>query len=879
MRKFPSERWWKGSAGAAFVLCAVLGTLLSGMTAGSQQADRVSFSTEVLPLLQEKCFQCHGEAQQMSNFDLQTRAGALKGGLHGPAIVPGKPEESRLYRRVSGIEEPIMPFGGSLMPEEIELLRRWITQGAEYTVEPGQADREWWSFKKPVRHPVPQVSDPLWSENPIDAFLMKRLEEKGLQPAPPADKRTLVRRAYLDLVGLLPSHEEVTAFIQDDSGGAFEKVINRLLDSPHYGERWGRHWLDVARYADSGGYEHDYDYPNAWRYRDYVIRSFNEDKPYDQFILEQLAGDELDQVTHDSLTATGFNRVLATVGFREKDNPQYRYIYLNDMITTTSHAFMALSVECARCHDHKFDPIQQLDYYRMMAIFFPFVKYDHPLAPPEQVTVYETRKAEIEAQIQPLKERIKKIEKPYRKIAFEKKLAKFPEEIQIVVRTPEAERTPGQKLLADQVLSIRVGAVSELLSPEDKAEIERIKEQIKEIEKELPEPLPVAMGIRDGDYRFAPDGLGDEVQPGKGDREFYDFEGTFLPQSGKPYIPPPAHFLPTADYRNKGPEVQPGFLQVLTQANPPAAHPPSNDYITTGRRRALAEWIIREDHRLTARVMVNRIWQHHFGRGLVSTPSNFGRMGQPPSHPELLDWLAIEFVRHGWSTKHMHRLMMTSQAYRMSSSHYLEANAKIDPVNIYLWRYHQHRLEAEVIRDIILTASGNLNLKVGGKPFFPPIPEKVRESFTKGEWEMTQEGPEVWRRSIYSYWKRGLRYPMFDVFDLPDLNVTCERRTTTTVPTQALTLLNNEFVFQQSEYFAKRVWEQAGRDAAGQVKTAYRIALSREPGATELDRNVAFLRRQSSYHARADAASNPELEALADFCSVVLNLNEFVYIN
>ena len=742
------------------------------------------------------------------------------------------------------------------------------------------AERSWWSFKIPVRRPVSEVRDPRWSENPIDAFLMKKFQEKGLQPAPQADKRTLIRRANLDLVGLLPEPREVTAFVDDNSANALEKLIDRLLDSPHYGERWGRHWLDVVRYGDSGGYEHDRDYPNAWRYRDYVIRAFNEDKPYDQFILEQLAGDELEEVSYDSLTATGFHRVGATVGFREKDNPHYRYIYLNDMIATTSRAFMALSVECARCHDHKFDPIRQLDYYRMMAIFFPFVKYDHPLAPPDQVAAYEARKAEIDGRIKPLEESIREIQKPYRKLAFEKKLATFPEEIQIAVHTPETERTPGQKLLAAQVLTIGGrGTVKKLLSAEHQAEIKKLEDRIEEIKKEMPEPLPVAMGIRDGDYRFSPNGPGDEVQPGKGDRELYDFEGSFLPDPGRPYLPPPTYFLPTADYRNKGPEVQPGFLEVITLENPAPEPPPSNGNITTGRRKALAKWLISEDHPLTARVMVNRIWQHHFGRGLVSTPSNFGVMGQAPTHPELLDWLATEFVRHGWSIKHMHRLIMTSQGYQMASAYDRVANAEVDPENSYLWRFRPRRVEGEVIRDIILTASGNLNLKIGGKPFFPPIPEKVRQSNTQGKWEMTQEGPAVWRRSIYSYWKRGLRYPMFDVFDLPDPNISCEGRTVTTVPTQALTLLNNSFVLGQARSFAERVLDRSGREQAAQVKTAFRIALSREPSPKELDRNVAFLRRQRSYHAEREGNSNPELEALTDFCHVVVNLNEFVYIN
>ena len=496
------------------------------------------------------------------------------------------------------------------------------------------------------------------------------------------------------------------------------------------------------------------------------------------------------------------------------------------------------------------------------------------------MAAYEARKAEIDGRVKPLEESIREIQKPYRKLAFEKKLATFPEEIQIAVHTPETESTPGQKLLAAQVLTIGGrGTVKKLLSAEHQAEIEKLEDRIEEIKKEMPEPLPVAMGIRDGDYRFSPNGPGDEVQPGKGDRELYDFEGSFLPDPGRPYLPPPTYFLPTADYRNKGPEVQPGFLEVITLENPAPEPPPSNGNITTGRRMALAKWLISEDHPLTARVMVNRIWQHHFGRGLVSTPSNFGVMRQAPTHPELLDWLATEFVRHGWSIKHMHRLIMTSQAYQMASAYDRVANAEVDPENSYLWRFRPRRVEGEVIRDIILTASGNLNLKIGGKPFFPPIPEKVRQSNTQGKWEMTQEGPAVWRRSIYSYWKRGLRYPMFDVFDLPDPNISCEGRTVTTVTTQALTLLNNSFVLGQARSFAERVLDQSNREQAAQAKTAFRIALSREPSPKELDRNLAFLRRQRSYHAEREGNSNPELEALTDFCHVVLNLNEFVYIN
>ena len=362
------------------IVASVVGILLSvSLTGAGGQApgpEKVSFAEEVLPLFQQKCHHCHGSAEQNSGLDLRTRAEVLRGGLQGPALVPGEPQESRLYRRVAGLEEPSMPLDGRLSRDEIETLRRWIAEGAEWGPEPvagtasshkeseqiSRADGEWWSFQKVSRPPVPRVEGADRNRNPVDAFLMRDLQKRGLQPAPRADRRTLIRRAYLDLLGLLPAPDNVTAFLSDESEGAFGRLVDTLLESPHYGERWGRHWLDVARYGDSGGYEHDYDYPNAWRYRDYVIRAFNEDKPYNQFVLEQLAGDELDEVIFDSLIATGFNRVMATVGYREKDNPQYRYTYLNDMIATTSRGFMGLSVEFARCHDHKFDPIPQLDY-------------------------------------------------------------------------------------------------------------------------------------------------------------------------------------------------------------------------------------------------------------------------------------------------------------------------------------------------------------------------------------------------------------------------------------------------------------------------------------------------------------------------------------
>jgi hypothetical protein len=869
---------------------------------------------DVVPILKQKCFQCHGEAVQMSNLDLRTRASMLKGGDKGPALVPGNPEASRMYRRVAGLEQPAMPMAPlpPLSASELAVIKDWISQGApgenaadqpqqaaggygkDYKEKPiTEADRKWWAFQRPVRHPVPALGDQRWAANPIDAFIKKSLDQKGLLPAPEADRNTLIRRAYLDLIGLLPSTQEVEAFINDRSPRAYEDLIERLLASPHYGERWGRFWLDVVRYADSSGYEHDRDLANAWRYRDYVIRAFNEDKPYNRFVLEQLAGDELEDPGYDRLIATTYYRIGPRVRFREKDNPYYRYEYLDDMIRTTFQGFMGLSVNCARCHDHKFDPITRQDYYRSMALLFGYVDYDHPLAPADQVAEYERIKKEVEEQVRPLRREIARLEAPYRKAAFEKRLARFPEEIQIAVKTPADQRTPGQKLLAAQIIGVDVdpdAAANQLqasyrnmiqVSDADRPVRQKLVDQINELQKRLPPPLPIAEGIRDGDYRLTPDGPGDEPLPGKGDRFNYGVDCCFLPQPGRPFQVPPVHFgangVDVAE-DHKSFVVEPGYLQVLSNGKPLVPHPPANG-LSSGRRRALAEWIASPENPLTARVIVNRIWSWHFGRGIVPTPGNFGKMGMPPSHPELLDWLATEFVRQGWSIKKLHRLILSSQTYRQASSYYQAANQEKDPTNTYLWRFPLRRLEAEAIRDVILAASGKINLHAGGEPFFPSIPKSVREGYRQGKWDLTKEEPGTWRRGIYSYWKRGLKYPMFEVHDQPDLNVTCEKRNVTTVPTQALTLLNNEFVLVQARHFAERAAREAAGDAARQIAQLYRIGLSRAPTPKELENHLAFFGKQLEYHRVRAPEGGPELAALTDLAHVLLNANEFVYIN
>jgi hypothetical protein len=847
----------------------------------------VSFTADIRPVFENSCWKCHGSAIQLSKLDLRTRDAALKGGDKGAAIVPGKAEDSRLYRLVAGLEKPSMPLDGKLTADQISIIKEWINQGALWDAAPQDTRsearqsqppgspqvtsleempippeaRSYWAFQKPVRSPAPVVSPNL--TNPIDRFLENTRREKDLKPAPRADRITLLRRAYMDLIGLPPTPAETAEYLADKGPHAWEHLIDKLLASPHYGERWGRHWLDVARYADSNGFEHDYDRPNAWRYRDYVIRAFNQDIPYNTFLAEQIAGDELDRVTDDRMIATGFLRSYAKVGYREKDNPQFRYEYLDDMIGTIGRGVLGLTVNCARCHNHKFDPISQKDYYQMQASLFGYVETDYPLASKKQAAVYEKKTAEIDAKIAPLRQRIRQIEEPYRSRLAQEKYKKYPANVQRAIAVPEDQRTPGEALLAGQVIrttSVTSAEIDRVMSPGDLTQKKALNEQIGALESERPEPLPMAAIVTDGDYRFTPDGPGDEPAPGKGVKSEAT-EGSFLFKGPGRYQPPPSYFLIRGDPESRGSLMRPGFISVITYGNPPTEDPPANGR-TSGRRRALAEWLGSQENPLTARVIVNRIWSHHFGQGIVATLDNFGKMGEKPTHPELLDWLAVEFMSRGWSIKQMHRLMMTSEAYQMSSRYQDPGDVEKDPDNQYLWRFRIQRLDAEIVRDAMMAASGALDLTIGGPPVFPHIPGEILRSMSEGIWRKEEDGPRVWRRSIYVYRKRGLPFPMFEVFDLPDQNTSCGRRNVSTVPTQALTLLNDEFVLRQSKLFADRVQEAAHGDSAKLVDLAYRIALSRPPREDEAKLAVGFLQKRS----------------LADFTHVLLNLNEFLYV-
>jgi hypothetical protein len=930
------------------IATALLGLAVAVTLTTMAQTAAVS-DKEVQPLLEKKCFQCHGDNLKMANLDLRSRESMLKGGDSGAAISPGHAADSLLFKRITGQMQPQMPMAPlpHLSDAEVTLLKNWIDQGAQWTAAPltpfnsGPGDkagasyseykeriitdemRQWWAFKKPVRSPLPKVTPERWQKNPIDAFIKASMDAKGLTPAPEADRTALIRRLYLDVTGLLPTPAEVDAFVNDPSPKAYENLVDKLLASPHYGERWGRFWLDVVRFAESSGFEHDRNIATAWRYRDYVIKSLNDDKPYNQFVIEQLAGDELDNPTSDSLTATAFYRVGPRVRFREKDNPYYRYDYLDDILRTTFGGFMGLSVHCARCHDHKFDPITRMDYYRSVGMFFGYVNYDHLLVPKAQADEFVAQRKDILRQMAPLKAAITQLEAPYKRRQFEANLKKLPEDVQIAVTTPVEKRTQGQKLLAaqfesgldvdpdanaeDDMAPIVLAATDDnyyhyaqpgevrptrstlKLSEADEQKRKELQDQLAALQKKMPKTPAAVEGVRDGDYRLAPDGPGDIPLPGKS-RADYGITCCYLPEPGREFHIPDVHFGANGlalEEDAKGPVVQPGLLQVLVAkgTTPKVTDPPNRpDYVTSGRRRALAEWIASADNPLTARVITNRLWYWHFGTGIVSTPGNFGKMGTAPSHPELLDWLATEFIRQGWSIKQMHRLILNSETYKMSSAFYDATNEQKDPTDTYLWRYPVRRLEAETIRDVILSASGKLNLKAGGPSFFPSTPESVRVGYAAGRWDLTKEGPDTWRRSVYSYWKRGMKFPMFDVHDQPDPNVTTERRNVSTVPTQALTLLNNEFTLMQARFLAERVIQEAGSDNTAQVRQLYRITLGRQPKESELRSDLEFVGKEEKAEAsRATGAATTEndahLHALSRLAHVMVNSNEFVYIN
>ncbi|HLN27980.1 MAG TPA: DUF1553 domain-containing protein [Gemmataceae bacterium] len=729
-------------------------------------------------------------------------------------------------------------------------------------------DRAHWSFQRPIRARIPNCRSSEWVRTPVDAFILSRLEGAGLKPALPVDRGTLLRRITFDLIGLPPAPKEVEDFLADSSPGAYERVVERLLASPHYGERWAQHWLDVVRFAESNGYEIDAQRTQAWRYRDYVIRSFNEDKPYDRFVTEQLAGDELagtrdPKQVADLLVATGFNLCGPIHLVSGNTDPEVnRQEVLTEMANGVSAAFLGLTMGCARCHDHKFDPISHADYYRLQSFFAAAQPKDVDIAEPNERAAYNKKLKEIDLRIDPLRQKITQLEAPYRAKLTEAKKARLEPSYRQALATEESKRTVEQRKLAGQastLIQITWDELLEAFSSADRTRRAAWRAELYDLEALKPAAPDQAWAIRD-EQRV-----------------------------------PKTYLLARGDPKRKSGEVKPAFPRVLVD-------PQSVKSLGAGSARldriALARWLTSPKHPLTARVMVNRLWQHHFGQGLVTTPNDFGLRGQAPSHPELLDWLACEFIDQGWSLKHLHRLMVLSSTYQQASR-VAESNGAVaaDPGNRLLGHMNRRRLEGEILRDHLLATAGTLNLEMAGPKVYVPLePEVYQLIFTEGEpdglWPVTPDSRQHTRRSIYLFAKRNLRLPLLEAFDRPDSLSSCPVRPVSTFAPQALILMNGPFAQEQSKGFAARLMKECGSDSEKQIDRAYRLAFSRAPRSVELRfaREFLALQKESILRAmgpNAAAGAAPGLTdklhraqelALAHFCLAVMNSNEFIYV-
>ncbi len=714
-----------------------------------------------------------------------------------------------------------------------------------------------WAFRPPARPPVPAVKNRAWVRTPVDAFLLAEMERRGVSPSPPADRRTLLRRITLDLTGLLPTPEETDAFVRDAAPDAYEQVVDRLLASPHYGERWAQHWLDVVRFAETNGFEGDGERPQAWRYRDWVAQALNADLPYDRFLTAQIAGDLLDPKDPQLRTATGFLRAgpQHVVG-GNADPAELRQEWLTEAVTGVGAGVMGLTVQCARCHDHKFDPIPQADYYRLEAFFARTANQDYRAPDPAADRAHAALVIAHQERLAPLRAAIAAIEAPYRARLREEKRRKLEAKYVAALAVDAAKRSPEQRRLAQDVETMLKVDWDELvasLSPSDREKRAALRKKMHALDLEQPAPLPIAPGV-----------------------------GDTLSAATK------THVLIRGDLKTPGAEVQPGLPQTLTGATTPS---PGSE----APRLRLARWLTRPDHPLTARVLVNRVWQHHFGRGLVGTPNDFGRHGEAPTHPALLDWLATTFtgqtsgMRVPFSLKSLHRLLVTSAAYRQSSK-VLPAMAKRDPGNRLLWRMNTRRLDAEAVRDAVLQAAGTLNRSVGGPAVRVPLEPEVYDTiFTEGEpdnlWPITPDPTQHVRRSLYLLHKRNVRLPFLVVFDQPDMLTPCGARGESVHALQSLSLLNSDLMTAQSRALALRLFREAPQSQAARVERLFALTLSRSPSPTEQAATERFLRDQTTLPAGRNrppedtlppGVSRPELEAWCDLALATLNRNDFL---
>jgi hypothetical protein len=858
------------------------------VTAAEETAPAELFAERVWPVLQAKCLGCHGEGTELEGgLDLRSREAMLKGGDTGPALVPGFPTQSSIYQAVLRTGDVVMPpkEANRLTTDEIAALKRWIQTGAKWPKGATETVATWsesssedtWAFQPRRRPDVPKIATADGrARHPIDAFILAKLNERGIEPAPPADPLTLLRRATFDLTGLPPTPVEVQGFLGNKT--AYETLIDRLLASPRYGEQWGRHWLDVVRYADTAGFSNDFERPHAWRYRDYVIRSFNSDKPYDRFVAEQLAGDELDSTDPELLVATGFLRMGAWEHTAMSVAAVTRQLFLDDVTDSVGHTFLGLGLRCASCHDHKFDPIPTRDYYRLQAVFAPVQFEERPAAflNAENTRGFEAARAVAQQRLSATQARLEKIQQK-QEAAIDALLKE--KGVRSVQDLPPAER-PNRREFALSVEEMGLVKVYRKHAELQKLEAQRYD--------------PVAFSVANGGLK-------------------------------KPTPTSDVFILAGGSLSSPGEKVTPGVLS--------AAHRPGNRSATSdepvpdttqGRRLALARWITDPVNPLTARVIVNRVWQYHFGRGLVETSNNFGKMGKRPTHPELLDWLAEEFIARGWSIKALHRLIMTSEAYRRGSEHpQPKILAERDPQNTLLAYFPPRRLTAEELRDSILAVSDELSDSSGGPGTFPEInleaalqPRHVMGAMAPA-YVPSKTREERNRRTIYTFQMRNLPNPMLEVFNAAGMEKSCERRDATTVTPQVFTLFNSQSVHDSALEFARRLERLAG-DPTERVNHAYRLAFGREPTERERHACLTHVARMTEHHRRTPPERvemptsvvrtmveeltgepftfteqldltgyepnlkpwdvSPEARAWAEMCLVLLNSNEFVYV-
>jgi hypothetical protein len=938
------------------------------------------FESKIRPILAANCFECHGPKKQRGDLRLDSRAAILEGGDQGPAVVPGSPEKSLLIKAIRYDDKRLkMPPTKKLPREHIDDLTTWVKMGAPWpgadkvAVAPKKGefritdkDRAHWAFRPIHRPAAPAVKDRNWTTNPIDTFILAGLEAHGLKPNPPASRNELIRRVTYDLTGLPPTPAEVQAFLADQAPDAYEKLIDRLLASPQYGEKWARAWLDLVRYAETNSYERDNPKPNAWRYRDYVIRAFNADRPYDRFIKEQLAGDELAPGDADALTATGYYR-LGIWDDEPSDPKQARYDGLDDIVATTSQVFLGLTMDCARCHNHKIDPISQKDYYRFLSFFHNVNHYRggavptdlRPILGPEAKQRYEQLVKELEAKRNQVQDDLSAIEKELR-VALEKagkgaaqgfdlddltyryyrdswmKLPDF-----TLLKAEDAGRLPRNLFdlgprtrdeafgfVYEGVLIVpAAGKYTFFLDSDDGSRLTVNGKQVIEYdgihgegnEKSatvtLPKGrLPIKLEYFQNKFGFgltvawsgpdfkdrrylsvSPRQAGGDLSRlmtqegpkllGKERVATYDRLKKTLAALKKQNVPgemalcvseagatvPETRVLMRGNPHTPGDVVEPGFPEVLP-GGAALIPPPPKGATTSGRRLVLANWIASPDNPLTARVMANRVWQYHFGRGIVRSTSDFGYQGTKPTHPELLDWLASELIANGWRLKPLHRTILLSSAYRMSSKAEEKALAA-DPANDHFWRFDMRRLTAEEIRDSLLAVSGNLNLKMFGPGVYPEIPKEVLagQSVPGNGWKPSPP-EEAARRSVYIHVKRSLLYPILESFDIAETDRSVPVRFATIQPTQALAMINGDFLNRQAVVFADRLRREE-KDVTAQVRRGLFLATQRAPTDAEVRRGVDLIQALR----REDGLS--EAAALNGFCLVVLNLNEFMYLD